>query len=71
MPNFHFKLTDTRIVSDHGVHDLADNTSAQIEAIELARSLRATRPELAGRGCSVSVVDETGKTICLIPIDDI
>ena len=71
MPNFHFKLTDTRIVSDHGVHDLPDNSSAQIEAIKLARSLRATRPELAGRGCVVSVVDENGKTICLIPIDDI
>jgi hypothetical protein len=71
MPRFHFKLTDTRIVSDHGVHDLADDTAAQIEAIRLARSLRATRPELVGRNCSVSVVDENGRGICLIPIDDI
>ncbi|WP_408912982.1 DUF6894 family protein [Bradyrhizobium arachidis] len=71
MPKFHFKLTDTTIVSDHGVHDLADDTAAQTEAIRLARSLRATRPELAGRNCSVSVVDENGSGICLIPIDDI
>ncbi|MCS3928860.1 hypothetical protein M2175_003891 [Bradyrhizobium elkanii] len=44
---------------------------AQIEAIRLARSLRATRPELVGRNCSVSVVDENGKSICVIPVDGI
>ncbi|MGY4432897.1 hypothetical protein ACVWWO_005374 [Bradyrhizobium sp. F1.13.1] len=71
MPKFHFKLVDTHIVSDHGVHDLSNETTAQIEAIKLARSVRATRPELAGRNCSVSVVDENGKGICLIPVDDI
>jgi Mg2+/Co2+ transporter CorC len=71
MPNFHFKLVDTRIVSDHGVHDLADETAAQIEAIRLARSLRETRSELAGRNYSIHVVDEYGKAVCVIPIDDI
>ncbi|MFK4720527.1 hypothetical protein ABIE89_001627 [Bradyrhizobium niftali] len=70
MPKFHFKLVDTRIVSDHGVHDLADETAAQIEAIKLARSLRETRPELAGRNCSISVVDEHGRGVCIIPVDD-
>ena len=38
MPLFHFKLVDSRIVTDHGVHDLSDATSAQIEAIKLVRS---------------------------------
>ncbi|MBR0883754.1 hypothetical protein ABIF65_006612 [Bradyrhizobium japonicum] len=71
MPKFHFKLVDTRIVADHGVHDLVDETAAQIEAIRLARSLRATRPERVGRNCSVSVVDEQGKSICIIPVDSI
>jgi hypothetical protein len=33
MPKFHFKLIDPRIVSDHGEHDLLDETVAQIEAI--------------------------------------
>jgi uncharacterized protein DUF6894 len=46
MPLYHFKLIDSRIVSDHGVHDLPDETAAQIEAIKLARSLRAARPEV-------------------------
>ncbi len=71
MPKFHFKLIDTRIVSDHGVHNLTDETAAQIEAIKLARSLRETRPELAGRNCSVLVADEGGREICSIPIDGI
>jgi hypothetical protein len=56
---------------DHGVHDLADETAAQIEAIRLARSLRETRSELAGRNYSIHVVDEYGKAVCVIPIDDI
>jgi hypothetical protein len=71
MPLYHFKLVDSRIVSDHGVHDLPDETVAQIEAIRLARSLRATRPELLGQSCSISVTDERGAGICVIPLDDI
>ena len=71
MPKLHFKLVDTRIASDHGVHELPNETAAQIEAIRLARSFRATRPELVGRHCSVTVVDERGKSICIIPVDDI
>jgi hypothetical protein len=71
MPLYHFKLVDSRIVSDHGVHDLPDETVAQVEAIRLARSLRATRPELLGQSCSISVTDERGAGICVIPLDDI
>ncbi|MET4476479.1 hypothetical protein [Bradyrhizobium sp. F1.13.3] len=71
MTDFHFKLVDSRIISDHGGHDLADETAAQIEAIKLARSLRETRPELVGRNCSIHVVDEHGKAVCVIPVDDI
>jgi hypothetical protein len=69
MPLFHFKLVDSRIVSNHGVHDLPDETAAQIEAIKLARSLRESRPELIGMNCSISVTDESGAGICIIPLD--
>jgi hypothetical protein len=56
-------------VTDHGVHDLSDATSAQIEAIKLARSLRASRPELIGMNCSISVTDESGASVCAIPLE--
>jgi uncharacterized protein DUF6894 len=69
MPLYHFKLIDSRIVSDHGVHDLPNETAAQIEAIKLARSLRASRPELVGKNCVISVTDEGGTGICVIPLD--
>jgi uncharacterized protein DUF6894 len=69
MPLYHFKLVDSRIVSDHGVHDLPDETAVQIEAIKLARSLRESRPELTGMNCSISVTDESGAGICIIPLD--
>lgn len=72
MPKFYFKLIDTHIVSDHGVHDLPDETVAQKEAVKLVRSLRETRAELlVGRHCSISVSDENGTDICIIPIDNI
>jgi hypothetical protein len=71
MPLYHFKLVDSRIVSDDGVHDLPDETVAQIEAIRLARSLRATRPELLGQSCSISVTDGREAGICVIQLDDI
>jgi hypothetical protein len=71
MSLYYFKLVDTFIVSDHGTHDLPDESAAKIEAIKLARSLRETRPELVGRHCSISVTDEHGGGVCVIPIDDI
>jgi uncharacterized protein DUF6894 len=51
------------------VHDLPDETAAQIDAIKLARSFRGSRPELIGRNCSISVTDESGAGICIIPLD--
>jgi hypothetical protein len=69
MPLYYFKLVDSRIVSDHGVHKLADEAAARKAAIELARSIRETRPDLVGQGCSVSVTDEYGAGICLVPVD--
>ncbi|WP_426435440.1 DUF6894 family protein [Bradyrhizobium genosp. P] len=68
MPLFHFKLVDSRFVSDHGVHDLPDETIAQVEAIKLARSLRVSRPELLAENCSISVTDESGASVCSIPL---
>jgi hypothetical protein len=37
MPLYYFKLVDSRIVSDHGVHQLADESEARKAAIELTR----------------------------------
>jgi hypothetical protein len=31
MPRYHFKLVDSHIVSDHGVHELVDDAAAQVE----------------------------------------
>jgi uncharacterized protein DUF6894 len=69
MPLYHFKLVDNHIVSDHGVHSLTDKASAQIEAIKLARSVRAARPELVGKHCSITFTDEQGAAICVIPLE--
>jgi hypothetical protein len=69
MPQFHFKLSDTSIVADLGVHDLPDETAAQIEAIKLAQSVRETMPEFVGRNCVVLVTTQEHRTICSIPID--
>jgi hypothetical protein len=71
MPLYYFKLVDSHFVSDYGVHELPDETAAQIEAIKLARSVRQARPELFGQHCSISVTAEDGAGICLIPIDEI
>ncbi len=49
------------------MHELADAAQAQIEAIKL--SLREARPELKGRHYSISVTDENGAGICLMPLD--
>ena len=64
MPRYRFNFVDTHTVGDHGTFDLADETAAQIEAIKLARSIRAARPELVGMNCSILVTDEDGAGIC-------
>jgi hypothetical protein len=33
MPLYYFKLVNGQIVSDYGVHELQDDTTAQVEAI--------------------------------------
>jgi len=69
MPRFYFKLVDTTFVSAIGVHDLPDEMAAQIEAVELARSLREERPELTGKHYSISVTREDGAGVCVVPLD--
>jgi hypothetical protein len=59
------------MVATHGVHELADDASARLEAIELARSIRETRPELRGLHYSISVTTEDGAGVCLIALDEI
>jgi hypothetical protein len=49
MPQYYFKLVDSHIVVDYGVHELLDETVAQIEALKLARSIRNAQPELLGQ----------------------
>jgi hypothetical protein len=71
MPRYHFKLVDSRRVTDYGSHELIDDAIAQIEGIKLARSLRLERPELTGQNYSISVTTEDGIGICVIPLDDI
>jgi hypothetical protein len=71
MPLYYFKLVDSRLVSDYGIHELADDTVAQIEAAKLAQSLRETRPHLVGQHYSISVTNETGAGICVVPLDSI
>ena len=69
MPRYHFKLVDGQMVADHGVHDLPDETTAQIEAIKLAGSLRETRANLLRKNYSIVVIDEDGATVCTIPLE--
>ena len=71
MSRYYFKLVDAHLVADYGVHDLADDTAAQIEAIKLARSIRESRPDLLGQDYSVSVTSEDGAGVCLIPLNSI
>jgi hypothetical protein len=70
MPLFYFKLVDTTFVSAIGVHDLPNEAMARTEAIEIARSLRDSRPELIGRHYSISVTDENGGGVCAVPLDE-
>jgi hypothetical protein len=69
MPLYYFKLVDAHFVSDYGVHELADDVVAQIEALKLAESLRESRPHLIGLHYSISVTDEYGGGVCVIPLD--
>jgi hypothetical protein len=70
VPLYYFKLVDSIIVADHGVHELVDDDAARVEAIKLARSLRETRPQLRGTHCSISVTAEDGAGVCLVALDE-
>jgi hypothetical protein len=68
MSLYYFRLVD-RLVSDYGVHDLPDDSVAQVEALKLAESLRETRPHLVGQNYSISVTNEAGAGVCVVPLD--
>ena len=70
MPLYYFKLVDSIIVADHGVHELVDDAAARVEAIKLAHSLRKTRPHLRGSHYTISVTAEDGTGVCLIALDE-
>jgi len=46
MPRYHFTLVDGNIVSDHGTHELDDETMAQIEAFSFRDPSRIFGKEL-------------------------
>lgn len=69
MPRYYFRLADGHLVANYGVHELADDTAAQIAAIDLARSIREERPELLGQNYRVSVSDDLGGEVCVIPLE--
>jgi hypothetical protein len=69
MPLYYFKLVDSHFVSDCGRRGLMDDTVAKIEAIKLAQSLREARPNLVGQHYSISVTNEEGAGICVVPLD--
>jgi uncharacterized protein DUF6894 len=69
MPRYYFRLADGHLVANYGVHELADDTAAQIAAVELARSIRAERPELVGQNYAVSFNDDLGAEVCVILIE--
>jgi hypothetical protein len=71
MPLYYFKLVDSHFVSDYGRHELIDDTVAKIEAIKLARSLRETRPNFVGQHYSISITNEEGAGVCVIPLDQL
>jgi hypothetical protein len=49
----------------------ADEAATRKAAMELARSIPETRPDLVEQSCAVSVSDEYGAGICLVPADGI
>jgi hypothetical protein len=69
MPLYYFKLVDSHFVSDYGIHQLDDDTAAQIVALKLAQSLRESRPQLIGLHYSISVTNEDGAGVCAVPVD--
>jgi hypothetical protein len=69
MPRYYFKLVNGHLVANFGVHILQDDTAAQIAAIELARSVRQARPDLVGQRYPISVTNELGGDVCLIPLE--
>jgi hypothetical protein len=69
MPLYYFRLVDHRLVSDYDSHDLPDDRVAQVEALKLAESLRETRPHLLGQSYFISVTNEAGAGVCVIPLD--
>jgi hypothetical protein len=67
MLRYYFRLADGHLVANYGVHELPDDTAAQIAAIEFARSVREVRPELVGQRYTISVSDELGADV--IPLE--
>jgi hypothetical protein len=64
-----FQAGGSHLVSDYGFHELGDVEEARAEAIELAHSVCEARPGLIGKHGPISVTDEEGAGVCLVPID--
>ena len=71
MPRYYFDLVDSKTVSDEGGSELPGDSEAMDVAEELARRLRAERPELKGRHYSIRVTNQDGDEIGRCPIDPV
>ena len=70
MPLYYFKQVDTRIVPNHGVHNLPDEAAARLEAIKASALFARNSPEV-DRAALLYLTDEHGAGICVVPVDDI
>jgi hypothetical protein len=71
MPNFHYDLVVGRDCRDQGCIELVDCAAAISRADGLARDFLVLRPDLAGHGAAIRVVDENKFEIYRTPVDPI
>ena len=69
MPRYYFDLVDTTDAVNVNGAILDDDEAASKVAQDLARDVRADRPELLGRGYAIVVRTEGGDQILRVPVD--
>jgi hypothetical protein len=68
VPRYHFGLADHHTVEDQGGRVLADDIVASNAADDLALSIYEVRPDLRGKGYSVTVTDAAGREVHRAPV---
>jgi hypothetical protein len=69
MHKYYFDLINTDKITDAKGAVLSDDEQAKKVAHNLARDVRADRPELVGRGFEVLIRTESGEEISRVPVD--